>query len=964
MPFFLIALLILGATMAFTFLTKKGQKSDRNKPAGLGDFNFPTATEVRPIPVVVGKVKHKAPNCIWYGDLKSEPIYQKVPNPLTFGITKKKVETGQYRYYVGMDLALCHGLVRLREFLIDDKSVWTGDLTFGTIQFDKSDLFGGEKKEGGYAGTFDFYGGTETQTYNPYVQTKNPTKKMPHYRGISHIVQRGASSGGLLSTATQTFNYILNLGGGGLSKVLNGYVGISANLRPYSFILQRNPDHLGQTAYTEINDGDANPIEWLFEVMTNKKYGMGIAPELIYLPAFQAAALVCFNEGLGCSVLWDTSRPCQDVVNDIVNLVDGACFQDRSLGLWVVRLARKDYVDADLFVFNEDNITEFTDFGINTLDEAPNHHIVAYIDKQNGYNERHAEFKNLAQFRNAGGEPIQKDLDFYGVCDPQEAADLAFRESKNDSIPLAKASFKTGRVAHWVRPLSVFKYARPSRGIAPVVMRCMKVDDGKFYDGEISIECLQDINSIQGTATFTPPAPTGWQLPNAGALAVPHSYLTEQPFLFSGDGARLWGFAERAGSNQSFDLFVSEDAGASFAAREQAADFAPVGTLLNAYNATNPVDTSNSLIINFGADMNRLGNVAAADVMRGANLALIADTGEIIGFQTITDNSNGTVTLNNIWRGLLDTVVSKHAAGARIWFFSEGQAFPEENYALSQNLSVKFLPNSPNGQLPLSAAAAVPITITARSLRPLPPALFSIAGTFLNQSIPSPGADIAFLWRNRNRLLQANVLKQDDPALIPETGQTVTIEVRKGSDNSLLNTYEGIAGSSFVYTAAMQTTDAAASENQINFVIYSTRGEVNSFQAVRLNTARAGSGESPAPDSPPYDPNTDFPSPPVDSPTSLGGIEIEGAPDATHVFLKYNPDINKLIWVEGGIGGGLTVEQIQDMIAVFLVDQNNQPFSYDDLANKLKIVLTSGGRVALVDGCGFICENGQILYDD
>ncbi len=962
MPFFLIALLILGATVAFSFLTRKSGKTERKQPAALGDFNFPTATEVRPIPVVVGKIKHKAPNCIWYGDLKSEPIYQKVPNPITFGLTKKKVETGQYRYYVGMTLALCHGLTRLREFLIDDKSVWIGDLIEGSIQFDKSQLFGGETKEGGYAGTFDFYGGSSTQNFNQYLQAQNPGKKMPHHRGISYIQQRGASSGGLLSSATQTFNYILSLAGANqLAKVLNGYVGVSPNLRAYSFILQRNPDHLGQSAKTVINDGDANPIEWLYEVLTNEKYGMGIAPEMISTAHFQAAATVCFNEKLGCSVLWDTSRPCQDVVNDIINLVDGACFQDRSLGLWVIVLSRFDYVIANLPEFNETNITSFDDYGVNTLDEAPNHFIVPYVDKANGYKERNAEFKNLAMFRVTGGEAIAKDLDFYGVADPDEAAYLAFRDAKNDAIPLAKANFKTNRAAHWVRPLSVFKYSRASRGIAPIVMRCIKVDDGKLYDGEISIECLQDVFSITGVATFTPPSPSGWQQPITNPAAAPNVLISEQPFLFAGESARLWAFAMRAGANVNFDLYVSENGGATYAAREHAADFAPVGTLLNDYAITSAIDGSGTLIITFGADMNRLASASPADIQRGANLAMIQDSGEIIGFETITDNGNGTATLNNVWRGLLDTTVQKHAANSRVWFFSNGQSLPEENYSLSQVLQVKIVPNAFGGALDPNTAAANAYTIKMRALRPISPALITIGGVLMNQSIPANSENIVIAWRNRNRITQTQILKQSDASITPETGQTTTIEVRKGSDNSLLKKYEDLIGASFNYTPAMQADDLASGENQLNFVVYASRSGVNSFQATRINTARSGAPSSALP---PYAPNdSGFELPPADSPNSIGGLPITNSPSGAGNEILVTDGNGGLHWVPSAQTDN---ETLQDMIAAFLQAGAGIAINYDDPGNHLSIATTINAEF-VDDRVAALLQTGvgiQLDYND
>ncbi|MEE8128199.1 hypothetical protein [Candidatus Vondammii sp. HM_W22] len=43
------------------------------KPASLEDFDAPTATEGRAVPVIFGTVTVKSPNVVWYGHLKTAP---------------------------------------------------------------------------------------------------------------------------------------------------------------------------------------------------------------------------------------------------------------------------------------------------------------------------------------------------------------------------------------------------------------------------------------------------------------------------------------------------------------------------------------------------------------------------------------------------------------------------------------------------------------------------------------------------------------------------------------------------------------------------------------------------------------------------------------------------------------------------------------------------------------------------
>ena len=71
MSFWLYAGLLLASIAASFLLTPKRPEK---KPAALTDFDFPTAEQGRPIPVVFGKVLVKDPNVVWYGDLASQPV--------------------------------------------------------------------------------------------------------------------------------------------------------------------------------------------------------------------------------------------------------------------------------------------------------------------------------------------------------------------------------------------------------------------------------------------------------------------------------------------------------------------------------------------------------------------------------------------------------------------------------------------------------------------------------------------------------------------------------------------------------------------------------------------------------------------------------------------------------------------------------------------------------------------------
>lgn len=63
---FLIQILVSVVLIVAAMLLMPKAKSTAEDPA---DFEGPSASDSKPIPVVFGTVKIKAPNCLWFGDI-------------------------------------------------------------------------------------------------------------------------------------------------------------------------------------------------------------------------------------------------------------------------------------------------------------------------------------------------------------------------------------------------------------------------------------------------------------------------------------------------------------------------------------------------------------------------------------------------------------------------------------------------------------------------------------------------------------------------------------------------------------------------------------------------------------------------------------------------------------------------------------------------------------------------------
>ena len=84
---------------------------------------------------------------------------------------KAKSQTIGYKYSLGMVMTICHAPIDfVTEFIFGEKSAWQGQTKDRRIYISKHDLFGGEKKEGGVAGSISILSGKPDQQVNSYVE--------------------------------------------------------------------------------------------------------------------------------------------------------------------------------------------------------------------------------------------------------------------------------------------------------------------------------------------------------------------------------------------------------------------------------------------------------------------------------------------------------------------------------------------------------------------------------------------------------------------------------------------------------------------------------------------------------------------------------------------------------------------------------------------------------------------------
>jgi hypothetical protein len=656
---FLTALIVwVVGTLLMELVRPKPHQEAARMPS-LGDFNFPTATEGRVIPLIWGEVKITGPNVVWYGHFRAEIITQEVKTGL---FSSDDVDTGKRRYYVGIQFALCRGPgVVLKRITVNDKQAYLGSLSAddsaGLIL--NENLFGGEETgQGGMVGSFHFFPGSTTQLPDAYLSGfQSPT---PAYRGTAHVVWTG------------------------------GYIGGSTSVAPWAFIVRRMVDGLGLAASNpgaeEPYPGGCNPMNVLYELMTDVNWGLRKSPSTIDLTNFRACAVTLAAEGNGFAMVLDGPRNIEELIQEIQRQIDGVVRFNPTTGLWTCTLARDDYDPEDLPLFDESNVLEVVEFTRQLWPETVNLVRVKFADRTKEYNESYGLAQDQAN-RDLQESTIPVEMSFPGVTDADLANQLAWREWRQQGYPLSRVTLRVNRDGAQLYPGALFRWTSLRLGITAAVFRCNKMNLGGLDSGAIDLFAVEDVFST-GIGSFGAPPASGWTgdidpalASVAGdtlALEAPRQLVAASPFAPSME-PRIWlGSRWPGGGTLGFDVYAragtSRPLTGGWSLDQQINAFLVVGVLdadVAAYGAT-ATRPAVSYTIDVEATDDLLGLLVDGGTALVSNLLTIAYVdGEYLGYQQVTDLGGGIYRLAGLHRGLFHTAPKKHAAGTRIWFLGQ-----------------------------------------------------------------------------------------------------------------------------------------------------------------------------------------------------------------------------------------------------------------------------------------------------
>lgn len=721
---------------------------------------------------------------------------------------KPKAQTVGYRYSFDIHGAIAKAIDGLLQIRASGKTAWSGNATTSqSISVNAPNLFGGDKGEGGLQGRFDLMMGDEAQPLNTSLAAALGGGLVPNFRGFAGFFYTGQVTS------------------------MNPYP------KPWELLAYRRLKGWDgavwypETCEINLAGGQVramNPAHMLFEIYTNRENGLGIDRAMLDDTAFRAAALQLYSEGFGLCLGWKRSAgTLADFRDQITDHIGAYCGPDRNTGLITLKLIRDDYDVEGLPLFDEDSgLLSIEDDETGSAVLAPSQLYVEFTDAITGETRR-ARAVNPAIAQVQGG-PSSETKSYPGLPVGELAARVVQRDMRVKASNLRKYKVKLDRRGAKIGPADPFRIRSNKRGIAEVVVRAGRIEDGTLANGAITITCLQDVFGLP-SSSFVAVPPSGYVPPDRTPYAPPLRRLMEVPYrdiagqidqanlaLVDVTAAWIVGLAAQpSGLSMSYNFTTRPGITGAFVDRG-VADWCPTAQVVGAI----PLGAAPVMVT--------LTNASGVEAVVVGTAALVDD--EIMRVDAI-DAVAGTCTLA---RGCADAVPAPHAAGARIWFFDTFEGVDETEYTSGVTVQAQMLTNTSVGQLAAGLAATDSLGLVGRQGRPYPPGNLLLNGASYPVAVTG---EVTVSVSHRDRISQADQLVDTTMGNIgPEAGTEYRFRFYSGT--TLRRTVQQ-PGTAYTYLLGTEISDGGPF-NPLRVVVDSVRGGLYSLQAHDITVDRLG----------------------------------------------------------------------------------------------------------------------------
>jgi len=724
--------------------------------------NIPNAALGGIVTGVLGRKRVPEANTIWTGNLRplTETTVATTSNDevidLGGGITKIVTTTTTVEtvtiigYLIDIHMAIALGPDgHLVGIYVDNQEIWTGDIgparTSDTIDENDTFLSGA---------TISFAGGAYDQTPEPHVA--GLVADYPGYVGIMTILLR---------------NVRADLPMGNLS-----------------FEVVRVPNPLSLSAGVNRDGDDLNVVSAAVEVMTNPWGWGGVDISNFDTTKLSSMATIVDGEGNFCSIKIAGETSCASIIKSLQDQAAAVYFQNSETGLITGNLIRAsdiDYVSGDRFYINE-NLIEINSFmktgWPDTIEQARG----LYTERDAEYNVVPVFLMNTANATQAGRGRKLATVEYPFVPNKTLALTLLGRDLSLLAAPLSSFSMLTDRDGALQEPGNIVLVTHPDFSLLnwPVVIIKVRKQDLKQNNVVLQVRQMKlpDTDTLFGAGgdTYDPQFDVSPATPTAVAFVTAPYFMARARAGISSDQSSPVIFPlilpKPANNIQySFGALItnvpSTPGDVKFMTDGLYPTFADLNTTISKYDGTTTGIITNITITNVLNGVN-LVDVGSGGVSAG-QLFLICGN-EIMSFESVTDLGGGDYQLNNVHRGLLDTVAEDHAINDDCYIInnnfnnipSSPFSYPlgyTPSWVITSN-TVAFYGKKAGGLVSTGWAPS-----NVRTLAPPRPHNTKVDAT-ARSSTPVPvtiGVSATVSWVTRNRT-SGNVKKQLDAAESPE----------------------------------------------------------------------------------------------------------------------------------------------------------------------------------------------------
>ena len=409
--------------------------------------------------------------------------------------------------------------------------------------------------------------------------------------------------------------------------------------------------------------------------------------------------------------------------------------------------------------------------------------------------------QDVALVQTQGGT-VGATVEYPGFSNRRNAERAAQRDLRALATPLLSCTVYCGQEAADLDIGDTFKLEWPDYHEGAIIMRVTGMAFGDGRTDRIRIDCVEDVfgqpeaailSDDRGSLWTNPTAPPGnideipadselvaattqiaEELPyrllvNAVGPRQIDAYMTETPdvgILATSAARPTSGVQDGVYYGNAINALIHVDAGSGYV-QSGTAGFCGFARLVNDIEFL-----TTDLLVNKAQDLS---------VVEIGSFAQIDD--ELVRVDAVETTSEGVVV--TVGRGILDTVPTRHLAGASILFWQNAAGSNGVEYEAGESINVKLQPRNNSGTAPLASAIPMPLEFDSRAIRPYPPGNVKINGIAYPDEAFLPSETITITWAHRDRLQQTGATFEDTTVgnIGPEPNTIYRLEVTDDSNN-------------------------------------------------------------------------------------------------------------------------------------------------------------------------------------